>query len=163
MTQVLRKKTTWDLQMDGTRKYHSEWGNSDPKEHEWYVLPNKLILTTKSTECLIYCPQNSKRSTSWSAQVGMPQSHLGERRKQPQGEIWGPQHIYNWGLLDLGLVREDSPNPQGIGGPEEFRGLGVGGWEVETSSWRQRRGEEVWDVDQSERVYQEGNKIWCLK
>jgi hypothetical protein len=29
--------------MDGTRKY-SECGNSDPKEHAWYVLTNKWIL-----------------------------------------------------------------------------------------------------------------------
>jgi hypothetical protein len=48
--------------------------------------------------------------------------------------IWGPQHTYSRGLLGLGSVREDSPNPQETGGPREFRGL-VGSV-VGTSSWR---------------------------
>ena len=30
--------------MDEARKYHPEWGNSDPKGHAWYVLINKWIL-----------------------------------------------------------------------------------------------------------------------
>jgi hypothetical protein len=34
-------------QIDGTRKYHPEWGNSDPKGHKWYVLTNKWILEKK--------------------------------------------------------------------------------------------------------------------
>jgi hypothetical protein len=38
-----------------------------------------------------------------------------------------PQHIYSRGLLDLGSVREDTPNPQENGGPREFRGLVVRG------------------------------------
>jgi hypothetical protein len=33
--------------MDGTRKYHPEWGNSDPKGHAWYVFTNKWILAKK--------------------------------------------------------------------------------------------------------------------
>jgi hypothetical protein len=36
-----------------------------------------------------YSPQNSKRSTSLRAQVRLPQSHLGERRKQSQVEREG--------------------------------------------------------------------------
>jgi hypothetical protein len=36
--------------MDGTRKYLSEWGNTDPKGHSWYVLTCKRILAKKSTE-----------------------------------------------------------------------------------------------------------------
>jgi hypothetical protein len=31
-----------------------------------------------------FSPQNSKGSTSWSAKMNMPQSHLRERRKQSQ-------------------------------------------------------------------------------
>jgi hypothetical protein len=34
-----------------------------------------------------------------------------------------PQHIYSRGLLGLGLVREDVPNPQETEGPREFRDL----------------------------------------
>jgi hypothetical protein len=41
--------------------------------------------------------------------------------------IWGPQHIYSRGLLGLGSVKEVADNPQEIGGPREFRGLGDGG------------------------------------
>ena len=33
--------------MDGTRKYHPEGNNSDPKWHAWYVLTNKWILAKK--------------------------------------------------------------------------------------------------------------------
>jgi hypothetical protein len=33
--------------MDGTWKYHSEWGNSVTKEHTWYVLTDKWILAQK--------------------------------------------------------------------------------------------------------------------
>jgi hypothetical protein len=31
-------------QMDGTRKYHPEWGNPITKEYTWYELTNKWIL-----------------------------------------------------------------------------------------------------------------------
>ena len=33
--------------MDGTRKYHPEWGNTITKEHTWYALYDKCILTQK--------------------------------------------------------------------------------------------------------------------
>ena len=71
-------------QMAGTRKYHPERGNSDLKIHGWYVLTNKCILAKKSTEYPGYNPQNSKRLTSQMAQVRVPQSHMGGRRKQSQ-------------------------------------------------------------------------------
>jgi hypothetical protein len=31
-------------QMDGTRKYHPDWGNPVTKEHIWHVLTDKWIL-----------------------------------------------------------------------------------------------------------------------
>ena len=34
-------------QKDGTRKYHSEWGNSDLKGNVWYVLTYKRVLVRK--------------------------------------------------------------------------------------------------------------------
>jgi len=57
-----------------------------------------------------------------------------------------PQHIYSRGMLSLGSIKEDAPNPQETGGPREFRGLVV----VGTSSWRQWVREEIWDVEQSD-------------
>ena len=33
--------------MDVSRKYHPEWGNSDPQGYAWYVLTNKWILAKK--------------------------------------------------------------------------------------------------------------------
>jgi hypothetical protein len=68
--------------------------SSDPKGCAWYALTNKWILAKKkkkskkkkSTEYPRYSLQNSNRSTSLSAQVRMPQSHFGERRKQSQVE-----------------------------------------------------------------------------
>jgi len=34
-------------QVDGTRRYHPEWGNSITKEHTWYVLTVKCMLAKK--------------------------------------------------------------------------------------------------------------------
>jgi hypothetical protein len=34
-------------QTDGTRKYHPEWSNPDPKGHAWYELVDKWILAKK--------------------------------------------------------------------------------------------------------------------
>jgi hypothetical protein len=34
--------------MNGTSKYHPEWGNSDPKECAWYVLINMWVLAKKN-------------------------------------------------------------------------------------------------------------------
>jgi len=33
--------------MDGTRKYHPEWGNPVTREHTWYALTDTWILTQK--------------------------------------------------------------------------------------------------------------------
>jgi hypothetical protein len=33
--------------VDGTRKYHPEWGNPVTKEHTWYALTDKWILAQK--------------------------------------------------------------------------------------------------------------------
>jgi hypothetical protein len=34
--------------MDGTRKYHPEWGNTITKEHTWYALTDKWILLAQN-------------------------------------------------------------------------------------------------------------------
>jgi hypothetical protein len=53
----------------------------------------------KITEYRRYSPHNSKMSTSWTAQVRIPQSHLGQRRKQSKvcrkGGTW--KGMWNWG------------------------------------------------------------------
>ena len=54
------------------------------------------------------------------------------------------QHIYSRGLLGLGSVREDTPNPQETGGPREWGSLVQ--WQME--DWEHPHGEE--DVEQSE-------------
>jgi hypothetical protein len=36
--------------MDGTRKYHPEQGNLDPKGHAWYVLTNKWVKKVQNTQ-----------------------------------------------------------------------------------------------------------------
>jgi hypothetical protein len=38
--------------MDGSRRYHPEWGNPITKEHTWYALTDKQILaqTTQDTQ-----------------------------------------------------------------------------------------------------------------
>ena len=46
-------------QMDGTRKYYSEWDNPDPKGHAWYVLTDKWILAI-NTGCLYYTLQTQR-------------------------------------------------------------------------------------------------------
>ena len=33
--------------MDGTRKYHPEYGNPITKEHTWYILTDKWVLCKK--------------------------------------------------------------------------------------------------------------------
>ena len=50
-------------QMDGTRKYHPERGNSDkgnPKGHAWYILTNKWILAKKQNKTKTKTLQNTQ-------------------------------------------------------------------------------------------------------
>ena len=75
--------------------------------------------------------------------------------------IWACQHIYSRGLLGLGSVREDEPNPQGIGEPREFRGLDRwvvgGGWWIHPDGDR-RLGRSYW-MWKSQRVgWEEGKQ-----
>jgi hypothetical protein len=63
--------------MDGTRKYHPEWGNSDPKWHAWYILTNKWILEKKYRKPRIkpteYMKCNKQKSLSGDASI-LPRS-----------------------------------------------------------------------------------------
>jgi hypothetical protein len=94
-------------QIDGTRRYHPERGNSDPKGHTWYVLTDTWML---AKEYRIPRMQLTDRCvTSRKAQVRRLQSHLegegnnherqreggtyvGEKKRRGKGEqvqIWG--------------------------------------------------------------------------
>ena len=46
---VIKKQRLHDIlrQMNGTRKYHPEWGNPVTKEHTWNALTDKWILAQK--------------------------------------------------------------------------------------------------------------------
>ena len=46
-------------QMDGTRKYHPEWGNPDPKGRACYVVTSKWILAKKKPK-----KQKTKKQTN---------------------------------------------------------------------------------------------------
>jgi hypothetical protein len=79
-------KNEFCREVDGSRKYHPEGDNSDPKGHAWYVLTNKWILVKKVLNTQDKNPQNSRRFTSRRIQVRMPQFHLGGKRKKSQEE-----------------------------------------------------------------------------
>jgi hypothetical protein len=111
--------------MDGTRKYHPEWGNSDAKGHAWYVLTNKWILAktkTKTkqkphTEHTSYSPQNSKGSISWGAQVRILQSHLEREEsnhKWGRREGLGRERRWGGGNLIWYWVREKDWSPESL-------------------------------------------------
>jgi hypothetical protein len=72
--------------------------------------------------------------------------------------IRGPQNIYSRGLLGLGSIKDDAPNPQETGGPREFAGQVGLGMEVGTFSCRQEGREEVWGVGQSYGVPEVGGR-----
>ena len=59
-----------------------------------------------------------------------------------------PKHKYSRGLSGQCSFRDDTHNPQEIGGPREFRSQVR--WVVGTSTWRQGCGEELWNVEQLE-------------
>jgi hypothetical protein len=95
--------------MDGTRKYHLEWGNSDSKWHAWwYVLTNKWILAKKK-----------------------------KRHTQAEGSKWGclspiwegEKSNHNWGGKEEG--REGGREGGGEGGRKGGRegGREGGTWE----------------------------------
>ena len=99
--------------MDGTRKYHVEWGNSDPEGHAWYIFTNKWILAKKKKN--VQNTQDTVHRTQISlinrrSQMRTLQYHLGGRRKQLLE--WG-SWVGNW-------------TGRGRGKPDQL--LGSGRW-----------------------------------
>ena len=46
-TKLFKGMNLWNLFMDGSGRYHPEWGNSITKEHTWYAFIDKWILAQK--------------------------------------------------------------------------------------------------------------------
>jgi hypothetical protein len=73
----------------------------------------------------------------------------------------GPQHIYIRELLGLDLIREDSLNPQGIGGPREYGalyGVWMGGY-----GHPDEDGGMSYGMGNSQRVDQDGDEAWSVR
>jgi hypothetical protein len=81
--------------MDGNRKYHPEWGNSDPKGHAWYILTNKWMLA-KNIFKKVQNTQDIVHRTQKIQQAEVPKwGHL-----RP---IWeGESSKHKWEGRDLG-------------------------------------------------------------
>jgi hypothetical protein len=64
--------------MDGTRKYHPEWGNADPKGYAWYILTTKWILLKKRYRIPKIHSTELKKFNKVKCPSEDPQSHLRE-------------------------------------------------------------------------------------
>ena len=147
-------KNKFCRQMDGTRKSLPEWGNSDPKVMYSLLSGHYTHPPKKSTKYPRYSPQNSKSSTSWSAQMRMSQSHLGERRKQSQvwreGGTWKGKWM-EWGGRERGTwsgivwgKRTEAPKASRKNGtrqPQEIRDWGT--LQSAPETWEVRDSQEV--------------------
>jgi hypothetical protein len=129
--------------VDGTRKYHPEWGNSDPKGHVWYVLINKWILEKKDRISKIQPTElkkvNKLKGPSEDAPVPLGRekkaitSGEGHWRGSRQGRKWGG----TWSSIGWGKRTEAlrASRKNGNRQPWEVGGwVGVGGGSPE--SWK---------------------------
>ena len=105
--------------MNGTRKYHPEWGKSDLKVHAWYVFTNKWILAKKYRIPRIQSTDLKKLNSSKgpSEDISIP---LG-REKRSQGRDMEETGWESWGrgagrrgnvIRYWGGVQEWSPDGQ---------------------------------------------------
>jgi hypothetical protein len=85
--------------MDGSKKYHPEWGNSEPKGHAWYVLTNKWVLVKRK-----------KKAKS------QDRAHRTQKNQQDEGPMRGC-------LSSTWEGEEESNHKQG-----EWVGKGMQGW-----------------------------------
>ena len=86
----------------------------------WKKLRRRAILWEDHQSQLIWTPEISQT--------------LDHRTDSIYQLIWGPQYMYNRGLLDLFSFRDDAPNSQETGGLREFRDQV--GWGMGISTWR---------------------------
>jgi hypothetical protein len=85
-----KARAPWTLQeMDGTRKYHPEWGNPDPKVHTWYILTYKWLLvimyripTTHSTGGNKLNKKDSPSQDAWVSLRNGDRIIIGNRRRE---------------------------------------------------------------------------------
>jgi hypothetical protein len=75
----------------------SEVTQTQKDKHGIYSTNKWILGKKKKTEKPRYSPQNSKKSTSRSAQLKMSQYHLGKRRKQSKVEREGKWTWVRWG------------------------------------------------------------------
>ena len=98
--------------MDGTRKYHPECGNSDPKGHAWYVLTNKWILAKKYRIHRIKSTElkkvNKLKDPSEDGSIPLGREKKSNPREQRHGGSWvgkglgGERNMINyWGKAGL--------------------------------------------------------------
>jgi hypothetical protein len=135
-------RTSWVLQANGypgTRNYHPEWGNSDPKGCTWYVLTNNWILAPPKPN-----KQKQKTKQNKTKQKQNTQDTVHGIQKGQQAE--GPK----WGCLSLTWEGEESYYKMGgrVGkgmewGREEVKRIkywvGEKDWrpEVQQKEWKQ--------------------------
>jgi hypothetical protein len=100
--------------MEGTRKYHPEWGNLDPKEHTWYVLTDKWILAQNfMIQLTDHMKPNKKEGPSEAASIplrGGKRIIMGGRgRERPS---WWRGEEEEKGGIQEGKRQESSPEGQ---------------------------------------------------
>jgi hypothetical protein len=68
----VKKQWLYDIceQVDGTRKYHSEWGNLATKEHISYVLTDMWLLALKLRMTTIQLTEHMKLKNKEEQSVG---------------------------------------------------------------------------------------------
>jgi hypothetical protein len=80
--------------MNGTRKYHIEQSNPDPKGHAWYVLTYKWILAIMYRRSTLQSADPKTLSKTRKAQGRMLESHSDTHsenshpRKMEEGREW---------------------------------------------------------------------------
>jgi hypothetical protein len=103
----------------------------------------------------IRIPAVSTNLGPWDLSVTEPPT-----RQDTPADMRSPTH-YSRGLLGLDLIREDSLNPQEIGGPREYGalcGVWMGGWGHPVND-----GGMSYGMGNSQSEGQDGDKTWSMK
>ena len=147
--------------MDGTWKYHPEWGNPITKEHTWYIFTDKWILTQKfwipKIQLTDYMKLKKKEDQSvgasvllrkgnktlmgkiWRQNVEQRLSHLGIHpiySHQTQTLLWMPRNAC-WKEPDIAVSWKALPEPYKyrIGCSQPTVALSVGSSMEELEKW----------------------------
>ena len=88
-------------QIDGTRKYHPDWGNSEPKGHASYILTNKYILEKKKKDRIPII--QSTELSKVNQQKGPSQDYSVPHGREKKTITWGrgeTKGLKPWGLAE---------------------------------------------------------------